>query len=158
MSDLQPHHHVLRRVFLDKHLNLADDQALVNRLIASGCVSEEFIHNNSCFSKKEQNKYFAWLKNQSYELFLNFLECLRGDEKYSKLVYTLDGALAEHVGTPECSGVNNNETTTMGHQFCHSSNFVVNKLPFTTGNYALKDCMLSFCKINNCETKMLIER
>jgi len=129
MSDLQPHHHVLRRVFLDKHLNFADDQALVNRLIASGCVSEELMHNDLHFSKIAERKYFAWLKNQSYEVFLNFLECLRGDKKYLKLVNILDRVIAEHVDSPESSGVNNNATTTI-----YSSNLVVNKLPLSAGN------------------------
>jgi len=69
MLDLQPHHHVLRRILLAKYLNLADDQALVNRLIASGCIREQLIQNNACISKNAQRNYFAWLNNQSYELF-----------------------------------------------------------------------------------------
>ena len=140
MSDLQPHHHVLRRVCIERHLNLADDHALVNRLIASGCVSEKLLHSDAYVSKDVQRKYFAWFQNQPYELFLKFMECLRGDEKYSKLVRMLDRALAEHVD-PRSVNEYSNVTARMSHHSVsthsavgHSISNSSNKLPLTTGN------------------------
>ena len=111
MSDLQPHHHVLRRVCISDYLNLESDQALVNRLIETGCANEELKHNNMHLSKKIQKRYIAWFHNQSYELFLNFLECLRRDDKYSKLVHMLDKALTEYIDPSECCSITKLKTT-----------------------------------------------
>ena len=98
---LEPHHHVIRRAgsTINKHLNLADED-LVSRLIASGCIGEKDRDKYTGKSKRVRDRFIARFQNQSYELFLTFVECLREDTKYVELITVLDEALAEYGYVP----------------------------------------------------------
>ena len=76
------------------------DEALVSRLIASGCLSEKDRDKYTGKTKRVRDRFIARFQNQPYELFLVFVECLRGDEKYVELVTVLDEALAEYGYVP----------------------------------------------------------
>ena len=94
---LEPHHHIIRRAgsTLNKHLNLSDE-ALITRLIDRGCIGADDRGRYTGKTKRVKDRFIARFQNQSYELFLSFVECLREDEKYSQLVAVLDDALAEY--------------------------------------------------------------
>ena len=98
---LLPHHHIIRRAgpAINKYLNLSDE-GLVGRLIASGCISEKDKDKYTGKTKRVRDRFIARFQNQPYELFLTFVECLRRDEKYVKLVTILDEALAEYGYVP----------------------------------------------------------
>ena len=97
----EPHHHVIRRTgtVINKHLNLADE-ALVSRLIAKGCISDNDKAKYTGRTKLARNRFITRLQNQPYKVFLAFVECLKEDTKYSELVAVLEATLAEFDCTP----------------------------------------------------------
>ena len=112
---LQPHHHIIRRAgpAINKHLNLADE-ALISRLIASGCIGEKDREKYTGMkTKRIRDRFIARFQNQPYELFLTFVECLREDTKYSVLVTVLDEALAEYGYVTPTTVSGSHETDTL---------------------------------------------
>jgi len=72
------------------------DEALITRLIDRGCIGENDKGKYTGKTKRVKDRFIARFQNQSYEIFLSFVECLRVDDKYSQLVAVLDDALAEY--------------------------------------------------------------
>ena len=103
---LEPHHHIIRRAgpAINKHLNLTDE-GLVSRLVSSGCIGEKDREKYTGKTKRVRDRFIARFQNQPYELFLTFVECLREDTKYAKLVIVLDEALAEYGYVPPATSV-----------------------------------------------------
>ena len=84
----EPHHQVFQRgvsTMITKQLNLADE-ALVSRLIAKGCISENDRTQYTGHTKQARNRFISRLQNQPYKVFLAFVQCLKEDAKYSELV------------------------------------------------------------------------
>ena len=99
----EPHHQVFQRVstMITKQLNLADE-ALVSRLIAKGCISENDRTQYTGHTKQARNRFISRLQNQPYKVFLAFIQCLKEDAKYSELVAVVEAVLAEsdHTTAP----------------------------------------------------------
>ena len=114
---LLPHHHIIRRAgpAINKHLNLSDE-ALLGRLITRGCISEKDKDRYTGKGKRARDRFIARFQNQSYELFLAFVECLRADDKYSELVTVLDESLAEYGYVPPTTVSGSHETGTASSQ------------------------------------------
>jgi len=113
---LQPHHHIIRRAgpTINKHLNF-EDEALVSRLISSGCISEKDKdkYTGGKKTKRAKDRFIARFQNQPYELFLTFVKCLREDTKYSELVNVLDEALAEYGYVPPSDVTESHDTSSL---------------------------------------------
>ena len=129
---LEPHHHIIRRAgpTINKHLNLADE-ALISRLITSGCISEKDRDKYTGKTKRVRDRFIARFQNQPYELFLAFVECLREDVKYSVLVTVLDEALAEYGYVPPTTG--SHETVTQSEDVPSMPTTTQIPSPTTTG-------------------------
>ena len=132
---LLPHHHIIRRAgpAINKHLNLSDE-ALLGRLITRGCISEKDKDRYTGKGKRARDRFIARFQNQSYELFLAFVECLRADDKYSELVTVLDEALAEYGYVPPTAVSGSHETGTAPSQSEDSPSLTTQvPSPMTTG-------------------------
>ena len=131
---LEPHHHIIRRTLptIEKHLNLADE-ALISRLITSGCISEKDRDKYTGKTKRVRDRFIARFQNQPYELFLAFVECLREDVKYSVLVTALDEALAEYGYVPPTTVSGSHETVTQFEDIPSTPTTTQKPTPTTTG-------------------------
>ena len=131
---LEPHHHIIRRArtAINKHLNLADE-ALISRLITSGCISEKDRDKYTGKTKRVKDRFIARFQNQPYELFLAFVECLREDVKYSVLVTVLDEALAEYGYVPPTTVSGSHETDTQSEDVPSTPTTTQIPSPITTG-------------------------